>query len=180
MNEKLAFIKEHIASIPDYPKPGVIFRDVTTLIDDPEAFAMSIELLAEPFLNAGITKVVGTEARGFIFGAPLALKLGVGFVPVRKPGKLPRAVYQQHYELEYGRDTLEIHKDAISSGDRVLMVDDLLATGGTLDATVRLIRLCGGQVDHAAFVIGLPDLGGFEKLAALGVKSHYLVEYAGD
>lgn len=180
MTDKLALIKNHIAAIPDYPKPGIIFRDITTLVDHPAAFQATIELLAEPYRNAGITKVVGTEARGFIFGAPLALMLGVGFVPVRKPGKLPRAVHSETYELEYGMDTLEMHDDAINSGDKVLMVDDLLATGGTLEATVKLIRRSGGEVKDAAFVIALPALGGLAKLNAAGVKSHYLVEFEGD
>lgn len=138
--QQLEYLKNSIQSIEDYPKPGILFRDVTSLLEDPKAYALSIELLTERYKNAGITKVVGTEARGFLFGAPVALALGVGFVPVRKPRKLPRETIAETYELEYGTDQLEIHVDAIKPGDKVLVVDDLLATGGTIDATVKLIR----------------------------------------
>ncbi len=133
--QQLEYLKNSIQSIEDYPKPGILFRDVTSLLEDPKAYALSIELLTERYKDAGITKVVGTEARGFLFGAPVALALGVGFVPVRKPRKLPRETIAETYELEYGTDQLEIHVDAIKPGDKVLVVDDLLATGGTIDAT---------------------------------------------
>ncbi|STW01300.1 adenine phosphoribosyltransferase [Klebsiella pneumoniae] len=149
--QQLEYLKNSIQSIEDYPKPGILFRDVTSLLEDPKAYALSIELLTERYKDAGITKVVGTEARGFLFGAPVALALGVGFVPVRKPRKLPRETIAETYELEYGTDQLEIHVDAIKPGDKVLVVDDLLATGGTIDATVKLIRRLGGEVARCRF-----------------------------
>ncbi|AXU96106.1 MAG TPA: adenine phosphoribosyltransferase [Erwinia persicina] len=177
--QQLELIKNSIKSIPDYPKPGILFRDVTSLLEDPKAFALSIELLVERYRDAGITKVVGTEARGFLFGAPVALGLGVGFVPVRKPGKLPRKTFAETYELEYGTDTLELHCDAIQPGDVVLVIDDLLATGGTIEATVKLIRRAGGSVQHAAFIINLFDLTGESRLEALGIESYSLVNFPG-
>ncbi|WP_341503584.1 adenine phosphoribosyltransferase [Gallaecimonas sp. GXIMD4217] len=176
----LARIKGAIHTVPDYPKPGILFRDVTSLMQDPQAFAETINLMAERFEGMGFTKIVGTEARGFIFGAPLALALGIGFVPVRKPGKLPRKTIAQSYELEYGADTLEIHEDAISQGDKVLMVDDLLATGGTIEATAKLIRALGGEANHAAFVVSLPDLGGEQRLAEHNIDVYRLVEFEGE
>ena len=178
--QQLEYLKNSIKSIQDYPKPGILFRDVTSLLEDPKAYALSIDLLVERYKNAGITKVVGTEARGFLFGAPVALGLGVGFVPVRKPGKLPRETISETYDLEYGTDQLEIHVDAIKPGDKVLVVDDLLATGGTVDATVKLIRRAGGEVADAAFIISLPSLGGDARLTAAGVKVVSLVELAGE
>ncbi|KFK97561.1 MULTISPECIES: adenine phosphoribosyltransferase [unclassified Serratia (in: enterobacteria)] len=177
--QQLQFIKDSIKTIPDYPKPGILFRDVTSLLENPLAYAASIELLVERYREAGFTKVVGTEARGFLFGAPVALALGVGFVPVRKPGKLPRATLCESYELEYGTDRLEIHSDAITADDKVLMVDDLLATGGTIEATVKLIRRLGGAVTDAAFIINLPDLGGETRLNGLGIDCYSLVDFAG-
>ncbi|MGL4456372.1 MAG: adenine phosphoribosyltransferase, partial [Plesiomonas sp.] len=132
-------VKESIKTIVDYPKQGILFRDVTSLLEVPEAFAASIRLIVERYRDHGFTKVVGTEARGFLFGTPVALALGVGFVPVRKPGKLPREVIAESYALEYGTDTLEMHIDAIVPGDKVLVIDDLLATGGTIEATAKLI-----------------------------------------
>ncbi|HEI8867441.1 adenine phosphoribosyltransferase [Serratia sp. AKBS12] len=177
--QQLQFIKDSIKTIPDYPKPGILFRDVTSLLENPLAYAASIELLVERYREAGITKVVGTEARGFLFGAPVALALGVGFVPVRKPGKLPRATLIESYELEYGTDQLEIHSDAITADDVVLVVDDLLATGGTIEATAKLIRRLGGQVKDAAFIINLPDLGGEARLNQLGIDCYSLVNFAG-
>lgn len=177
--QQLQFIKDSIKTIPDYPKPGILFRDVTSLLENPLAYAASIELLVERFREAGVTKVVGTEARGFLFGAPVALALGVGFVPVRKPGKLPRETLSESYELEYGTDRLEIHTDAISAGDKVLVVDDLLATGGTIEATAKLIRRLGGEVKDAAFIINLPDLGGEARLNTLGIECYSLVNFSG-
>jgi adenine phosphoribosyltransferase len=177
--QQLQFIKDSIKTIPDYPKPGILFRDVTSLLENPLAYAASIELLVERYREAGVTKVVGTEARGFLFGAPVALALGVGFVPVRKPGKLPRATLSESYELEYGTDKLEIHTDAITAGDKVLVVDDLLATGGTIEATTKLIRRLGGEVNDAAFIINLPDLGGEARLNKLGIDCYCLVDFAG-
>ncbi|MGL5147248.1 MAG: adenine phosphoribosyltransferase, partial [Plesiomonas shigelloides] len=150
------------------------------LLEDHTAYQTAMKLLVDRYKDGGFTKVVGTESRGFLFGAPLALELGVGFVPVRKPGKLPRATISESYELEYGHDTLEIHVDAINEGDRVLVVDDLLATGGTIEATVKLIRRLGGEVSHGAFVISLPDLGGEKRLEAIGLEVFKLCEFEGD
>ncbi|MBY6186711.1 adenine phosphoribosyltransferase [Marinobacter hydrocarbonoclasticus] len=181
MNQaSLALIKDSIKTIPDYPKPGILFRDVTSLLEDAKAFRLCIDVLAEHYTGKGFTKVVGTEARGFLFGAPLAHQLGLGFVPVRKPGKLPRETVAESYELEYGQDTLELHTDAIVEGDKVLVIDDLLATGGTIDATVKLIRRLGGEVTDAAFVINLPDLGGEARLKALGLNVVTLCEFEGE
>lgn len=177
--QQLEFLKNSIKSIEDYPKPGILFRDVTSLLEDPQAYALSIDLLVERYRNAGITKVVGTEARGFLFGAPVALGLGVGFVPVRKPGKLPRKTYSESYELEYGTDSLELHCDAIGADDIVLVVDDLLATGGTIEATAKLIRRAGGEVKDAAFIINLFDLSGESRLNALGINCYSLVNFPG-
>ena len=176
----LDFIQSCIATIPDYPKPGIIFRDVTSLVEHPQGFHQTIELLKEHYQSMSFDKVVGTEARGFIFGAPLAYALQLGFIPVRKPGKLPRSVLEQSYQLEYGEDCLQMHCDAIKPGDKVLVVDDLLATGGTVDAAIKLIRRCGGLVEQAAFVISLPDLGGEARLRASGVESLCLVRFAGE
>lgn len=181
MNEQaLAQIKSTIKTIPDYPLEGILFRDVTSLLEDADAFALTIELLTKKYENQGFTKVVGTEARGFLFGAPLALALGLGFVPVRKPGKLPRQTYAQAYQLEYGEDVLEIHRDALSTNDKVLIIDDLLATGGTIEATTKLIRRIGAQVQDAGFVISLPDLGGEKRLAAIDLTISSLIQYAGE
>ena len=177
--ETLELIKNSIKSVPDYPKAGIMFRDVTSLMEDPKAYQATIQLLVEKYKQGGFTKIVGTEARGFLFGAPLALELGVGFVPVRKPGKLPRPTIAQTYDLEYGTDTLEIHTDAIVEGDKVLVVDDLLATGGTIEATVKLIRQLGGDVQHAAFVINLPEIGGEMRLEGLGLNVYSICEFPG-
>lgn len=177
--DTLALIQNSIKTIPDYPKKGILFRDVTSLMEDPKAYKATIQLLVEKYQSMGFTKVVGTEARGFLFGAPLALELGLGFVPVRKPGKLPRETVSQSYELEYGTDVLEIHTDAIHAGDKVLVVDDLLATGGTIEATVKLIRRLGGEVEHATFVINLPEIGGETKLKSLGLNVYSICEFAG-
>ncbi len=167
--QQLEYLKNSIKSIQDYPKPGILFRDVTSLLEDPKAYALSIDLLVERYKNAGITKVVGTEARGFLFGAPVALGLG----------KLPRETISETYELEYGTDKLEIHVDAIKPGDKVLVVDDLLATGGTIEATVKLIRRLGGEVTDAAFIINLFDLGGEQRLENQGITCYSLVPFPG-
>jgi adenine phosphoribosyltransferase len=177
--QQLEYLKNSIKSVQDYPKAGILFRDVTSLLEDPKAYALSIELLVSQFKDSGITKVVGTEARGFLFGAPVALGLGVGFVPVRKPNKLPRETLSESYALEYGTDKLEIHVDAIQAGDKVLVIDDLLATGGTIEATVKLIRRLGGEVTDAAFVINLFDLGGEQRLEKMGLKIFSLVPFPG-
>ncbi|WNC73537.1 adenine phosphoribosyltransferase [Thalassotalea psychrophila] len=174
------YLKSVIYDVPDYPIPGIMFRDITGILDQPQAFQLCIDRLTERYKNTGITKVAGTEARGFLFAAPLALALGIGFVPVRKPKKLPRATFSQSYDLEYGQDTLEIHQDALQSDDIVLMVDDLLATGGTIEATTKLIRSTGATVKEAAFVIGLPDLQGDKRLEKLGIDVYTMVDYLGD
>lgn len=157
-----------------------MFRDVTTLMQDSSGFAMCLDLLAEYCRELPIDKIVGTEARGFIFAAPLAYMLGVGFIPVRKPNKLPGESISQSYELEYGSDNLEIHIDAIEPGERVLIVDDLLATGGTVLATAELVRQLGGIVEHASFIVSLPDLGGETKLVDSSIKSFSLCQFDGD
>ena len=175
----ISFIQSCIKTIPDYPKPGILFRDITSLVEHGTAFKTTIELLVEQFKDTPLDKVVGTEARGFIFGAPVAAALGLGFVPVRKPGKLPRSVFEECYQPEYGQDALLIHTDAIVPGDRILIIDDLLATGGTVDAAIKLIRRCGGVVEQAAFVISLPDLGGEARLKQAGVDTLSLVQFPG-
>ncbi len=179
-DEQKNILRNAVQTVPNYPKEGILFRDVTGILDDAEAFTLTINLLKEKFENKGFTKVVGTEARGFLFGAPLALALGVGFVPVRKPGKLPRVTFAQDYQLEYGTDTLEIHQDALTEHDNVLIVDDLLATGGTIEATIKLIRRLGATTTDSAFVISLPDLGGETKLKDLGLSVTALLEYEGN
>ncbi len=173
-------IQSLIRTIPDYPKPGIQFRDITTLIKDADGFKATIDQLVARYRGKPITKVVGTEARGFIFGAPLAYALGVGFVPVRKKGKLPGKTTAHEYALEYGHDRIEMHDDAIDAHDQVLVVDDLLATGGTAAATVMLVRGMGGQVVECAFVIDLPDLGGRARLEKMGLSVHTLMAFEGD
>jgi len=177
--EQLTLIKNNIKTIEDYPLPGIMFRDVTSLIENGEAFNATIDLFKARYANQKIDKVVGTEARGFIFGAPLAIALGAGFIPVRKPSKLPRDTIQESYDLEYGSDVLQIHKDAIQPGDKVVLMDDLLATGGTAEASVKLIQRLGGEVVEAAFVIELNDLKGGDKLTAMSVPIYSLIEFAG-
>jgi adenine phosphoribosyltransferase len=157
-------LKAKIREVPNFPKPGILFYDVTTLLRDAQAFSRVISRLSEFYRGEGIEKVVGIESRGFILGAPLALQLGVGFVPVRKPGKLPAEVYEKTYDLEYGSSSLAIHKDAIDRGERVLIVDDLLATGGTMAATVHLVGELGGVVVGVAVLIELVDLRGRDRL----------------
>jgi len=168
-------LKAKIRVIEDYPKPGISFKDITTLFKDGEAFSYSIDRLGELFQDKKIDVVVGPEARGFLIGAPLAYKLGVGFVPIRKKGKLPCSVIQHTYTLEYGEDTLEIHEDAIQPGQRVLIADDLLATGGTVAATAELIKKLGGQVAGTTFLIELTELEGRKKLEDYLIES--LVQY---
>ncbi len=173
-------IKRYIRTIPDYPKPGIKFRDITTLLADMHGFRACVDELVWPFLRGEIDYVAGIEARGFILGGAVAHELGRGFVPIRKKGKLPAKVIGQDYSLEYGVDTIEIHADAIGSGDRILLIDDLIATGGTANAAIDLIRKSGGEVVAAAFVIDLPDLGGSTRLRDKGVKLHTLIQFEGD
>ncbi len=170
-------IKRYIRAVPDYPKPGIQFYDVTTLLANRHGFRASVDELIWPFLGGDTDYVVGIEARGFILGGAVAHELGKGFVAIRKKGKLPAEVIGKDYDLEYGVDTIEIHADAIRDGDKVLLVDDLIATGGTADAAIDLIRQSGGQVVAAAFVIDLPFLGGAQRLRDKGVKVHTLVEF---
>jgi adenine phosphoribosyltransferase len=173
-------IKKLIRTIPDFPKPGIMFRDVTTLFQDPEGFRTVIEILRERYADQEIDAVVGVESRGFIVGAPLALALGCAFIPMRKPGKLPAATHSETYELEYGTDELHIHVDAIKPGERLLIIDDLLATGGTARAAARLVRHCQGFIVEAAFIVDLPDLKGHEKLEDDGVPVFAICEFEGD
>jgi adenine phosphoribosyltransferase len=172
-------LKSLIRTIPDYPKRGIMFRDVTTLLGDAAGFKAAIAQMAAPYTSAGVQAVAGIEARGFILGGAIADKLGCGFVPLRKRGKLPWKTIGQEYTLEYGVDIIEIHEDAIKPGERILVVDDLIATGGTAEAAVKLVRRSGGEVAGATFVIDLPELGGMRKLAALGVTGHALVAFEG-
>ena len=172
-------LKALVRTIPDYPKKGILFRDITTLIEHPEGFKESIERIAGLYRGQGITHVAGIEARGFIFGAGVAIALGVGFIPIRKKGKLPGETIGQNYALEYGVDTIEIHADVLDRNDKVLLVDDLIATGGTAIAAVGLLRRTGATVEDAAFVIDLPDLGGAAKLKVEGVTVASLIAFEG-
>jgi adenine phosphoribosyltransferase len=170
-----AWLKEHVRDIPDYPKPGIVFRDITPLLAAPDAFATTVDALAAPFADEHIDKVLGIEARGFVFASPVAYRHAAGFVPVRKAGKLPWEIEREEYELEYGTDLLEIHRDAVAPGERVLIVDDVIATGGTAAATARLARRLGGSVVGFAFVIELGFLSGRAKID--GYPVHSLVTY---
>jgi len=168
-------LKSFIRDIPDFPKPGILFRDITPLLASGEAFKETIRRMCDPFRGRGIDVIVGAEARGFIFGTPMALELGVGFVPVRKPGKLPGETHSHSYALEYGEDSLEIHIDDIKPGQRVLVVDDLLATGGTIEACCELIEKTGAKVEACAFLIELVGLGGTDKIT--DYEKFVLLEY---
>lgn len=172
-------LKALVRTIPDFPKPGILFRDVTTLIGHGGGFAASVDHLAGRIDGVGAEAIAGIEARGFIFGAAVAARLGLPFVPVRKPGKLPVPVLAMDYALEYGTDTLEVDPDAIADGQHVVLIDDLLATGGTAFAAAELLRKAGGRVDKAHFVIALPDLGGGERLASAGLAVDALMDFAG-
>jgi adenine phosphoribosyltransferase len=172
-------IKELIRTIPDYPRPGIKFRDITTLLMNARGFRRIVDELVQPYAGRRIDKVAGIEARGFILGGAVAHQLSVGFVPVRKKGKLPWETIGQDYELEYGRDRVEIHCDAVARGERVLVVDDLIATGGTAAATIRLIERGGGEIVGCSFVVDLPDLGGAARLRAMGHEVLTLVAFEG-
>ena len=173
-------IKSLIRTIPDYPKAGIQFRDITTLLKDPKGLQLLVDGLAEQYASRHIQKIIGIEARGFVIGAAVAYKLGVGFVPIRKSGKLPGQTFRQEYALEYGSDVMEIHQDAIEDGERVLLMDDLIATGGTAIAAVSLIEQLGGKISGCAFVIDLPDLGGMKRLQNLGLQTFALCQFEGE
>ena len=172
-------LKSLVRTIPDYPKKGILFRDITTLIEDPQGFRESVRRIADAHRELGITHVAGIEARGFIFGAGVAIEMGVGFVPIRKRGKLPGETIGQNYVLEYGVDTIEIHANVLDGKHRVLLVDDLIATGGTACAALELLRKAGARVDRALFVIDLPDLGGADRLRREGVAVDALLDFPG-
>ena len=172
-------VKDYIRTIPDFPHKGILFRDVTTLFADPRGFRMAVDQLLAPFAGRRIDQVVGLEARGFILGGAVAHQLSAGFVPVRKKGKLPAATLSEDYALEYGEATVEIHDDAIEPGQTVLIVDDLLATGGTAEAGIKLVERLGGNILGCAFVVDLPDLGGRKRLEALGMNVHALCAFEG-
>jgi adenine phosphoribosyltransferase len=175
-----AELKQLIRTVPDFPKAGIQFRDITTLIGHPQGFAASVRHLADKARGMGAEAIAGMEARGFIFGAAVAAELDLGFVPVRKPGKLPIEVIGIDYDLEYGTDRLEMDPGAVKAGENVVIVDDLIATGGTAMATAQLLRTAGARVEHSLFVIDLPDLGGAQKLRDLDVAVHSLMEFEGD
>lgn len=168
-----------IRSIPDYPKPGIVFRDITTLLGDARAFRRAVDELVQPWAGSKIDQVAGIEARGFILGGAVAHQLSAGFIPIRKKGKLPRETASIAYSLEYGLDEMEMHKDAVQPGEKVIVVDDLIATGGTAEAAVKLLQDLGADVVAAVFVIDLPDLGGAAKIEALGVPVRTLVSFEG-
>ena len=172
-------LKDAIRTIPDYPKPGILFRDITTLLGDARAFRRAIDELVQPWAGTKIDKVAGIEARGFILGGAVAHQLSAGFVPIRKKGKLPHTTVSIAYSLEYGLDEMEMHEDAVAKGERVILVDDLIATGGTAAGAVQLLQRLGAEVVAACFVIDLPDLGGAKKIAALGVPVRTLVAFEG-
>ncbi len=172
-------VKDYIRTIPDFPHEGIMFRDVTTLFSDPRGFRICIDQLLSPYAGERIDKVVGLEARGFILGGAVAHQLSVGFVPIRKKGKLPGKTIEQAYQLEYGEAVMEVHDDAILPGEKILVVDDLLATGGTCEASIKLIERLGGEIVSAAFVIDLPELGGRERLEKMGIDLHWLCEFEG-
>lgn len=168
-----------IRSIPDYPKPGVMFRDITTLLGNPRAFRRAIDELVHPYAGTKVDKVAGIEARGFILGGAIAHQLSAGFIPIRKKGKLPHDTVRIAYSLEYGVDEMEMHRDAVAPGDKVILVDDLIATGGTAKGAAKLLKQMGADIVAACFIIDLPELGGRKKLEALGVNVRTLIEFEG-
>lgn len=172
-------IKDYIRTIVDFPHEGILFRDVTTLFADPRGFRMAIDQMLHPYAGMEIDKVIGLEARGFILGGAIAHQLSVGFVPIRKKGKLPGTTISQNYTLEYGEAIVEIHDDALQPGEKILLVDDLLATGGTAEAGIKLIERLGAEIIGCAFIIDLPDLGGRKLLQKLGMDVHILCEFEG-
>lgn len=172
-------VKDYIRTIVDFPHQGIMFRDVTTLFSDPRGFRMCIDQMLHPYAGEPIDKIVGLEARGFILGGAIAHQLGAGFVPIRKQGKLPGKTLSQDYKLEYGEAIVEIHDDAISAGERILIVDDLLATGGTAEAGIKLVERLGGDIVGCAFIVDLPELGGRAKLETMGMDVHALCNFEG-
>ena len=172
-------VKDYIRTIVDFPHDGIMFRDVTTLFADPRGFRMCIDQMLHPYAGAPIDKVVGLEARGFILGGAIAHQLGTGFVPIRKKGKLPGTTISQDYKLEYGEAIVEIHDDAIEAGERILVVDDLLATGGTAEAGITLIERLGGDIVGCSFIVDLPELGGRKKLKSMNMDVQVLCEFEG-
>jgi adenine phosphoribosyltransferase len=179
-DETKEFLKASLRTIPDYPRPGVMFRDVTTLMGNPQAFRRAIDELVFPYAGGKADKIAGVEARGFILGGAMAHQLSAGFVPIRKKGKLPYETVRIAYSLEYGIDEMEMHRDAIQPGERVILVDDLIATGGTAVAAVKLLRQMGAEIVAACFIVDLPDLGGRKKLEELGVNVRTLLAFEGD
>ena len=172
-------VADYIRTIPDFPHEGIMFRDVTTLLADPRGFRMAIDQMLHPYAGMRIDKVVGLEARGFIMGGAIAHQLSVGFVPIRKKGKLPGKTISQDYTLEYGQATMEIHDDAVQPGEKVLVVDDLLATGGTAEAGIKLLERLGAEIVSTSFIIDLPALGGRKRLEAMGMDVQILCEFDG-
>jgi adenine phosphoribosyltransferase len=172
-------LRARIRTIPDYPKPGIQFRDITTLLGDARAFRRAVDELVQPWAGAKIDKVAGIEARGFILGGAVAHQVSAGFVPIRKKGKLPHETVRVAYSLEYGIDEMEMHRDAVKAGERVVLVDDLIATGGTAEGAVKLLKNIGADVLAAVFIVDLPDLGGAEKIRKLGVPVRTLVSFEG-
>jgi adenine phosphoribosyltransferase len=172
-------LRDAIRSIPDYPKPGIMFRDITTLLGDARAFRRAVDELVQPWAGMKIDKVAGIEARGFIIGGAVAHQVSAGFVPIRKKGKLPHTTVRVAYSLEYGVDEMEMHEDAVAKGERVVLVDDLIASGGTAEGAVKLLRNMGAEVLAACFIIDLPDLGGAEKLRKLDVPVRTLIAFGG-
>ncbi len=178
--KNIEFLKSTITNIEDYPKKGILFRDISTLCDNGQALALSVKLIADHYRGQKIDKIVSAEARGFLFGAPVAAELGVGLVMVRKPGKLPRETIEEKYDLEYGSNILQVHKDSIKEGEKILIIDDLLATGGTVGAMIKLVQRLKGEVMGAAFVIDLFDLGGAKMLKdSFSVDSFSLLKFPG-
>ena len=172
-------LREAIRTIPDYPKPGILFRDITTLLGDASAFRQAVDALVEPYTISNVAKVAGIEARGFILGGAMAHQLSCGFVPIRKAGKLPHDTVRVAYSLEYGVDEMEMHRDAVAPGERVVLVDDLIATGGTAEAAIKLLHEMGTEIVAACFVIDLPDLGGRKRIEALNVPVRTLLAFDG-
>jgi adenine phosphoribosyltransferase len=172
-------LRDAVRTIPDYPKPGILFRDITTLLGDARAFRQAVDQLVQPWAGTKMDKVAGMEARGFILGGAVAHQLSAGFVPIRKKGKLPHTTVRIAYSLEYGLDEMEMHQDAVKPGEKVILVDDLIATGGTAEGACKLLKQIGADVVAACFVIDLPDLGGAQKIRNMGVPVHSLMEFSG-